>query len=279
MSISDFIRCTSNEELFFNYNYANPIGIDLDFENDTQEQYRFVMYPQDALQDQSEVENNIHIVQLGTHASNEPGVEAIKYYKFQHLSRYDQIGASKQQNSVLATPTGNNLYYLLLNNKVVQEKVATILSEFDLNINLNHAMKSIGFEKRTESMTHTFPYQNLPDTILRYIFHLIAIETNQGNILVFEEPESHSYPTYVAQLAEKIAKYSNDNQFFIATHSFDFIAMIIDKSPYDEINLFLTYMDNNGETQVKLIDKDQLKEILTLQWDLFTNLDELIETI
>ncbi len=69
--LSDFIRCTSNEELFFNYNYANPIGIDLDFENDTQEQYRFVMYPQDALQDQSEVENNIHIVQLGTHASNE----------------------------------------------------------------------------------------------------------------------------------------------------------------------------------------------------------------
>ena len=62
-----------------------------------------------------------------------------------------------------------------------------------------------------------FQFNSFQDTVLRYLFHLLAIETNSHKILFFEEPEAHSYPFYISQLAERIAKYPNGNQFFIAT--------------------------------------------------------------
>jgi hypothetical protein len=53
---------------------------------------------------------------------------------------------------------------------------------------------------------------------------------------------------------------------------------LIEKTPKDELNVFLTYLEVR-ETKVKTLASEQIEEILDMDVDAFFNLDKFLEEL
>ena len=110
----------------------------------------------------------------------------------------------------------------------------------------------------------------------RIIFHIVAIETNENSIIAFEEPEAHAFPYYTKFLAERIALDKKKNQYFISTHNPYFLLSLLEKSPKEDIAIFLTYFEDY-QTKVKELDDKKRRTILDMEADVFFNIEKLLE--
>ena len=96
-----------------------------------------------------------------------------------------------------------------------------------------------------------------------------------NSIILLDEPESNTFPFYTKFLAESIA-LDNTNQFFITTHNPYLLLSLIEKTPSEKINVFLTNM-KDYQTQVTNLKTTQISEILELNSDVFFNFDRIME--
>ena len=103
---------------------------------------------------------------------------------------------------------------------------------------------------------------------------MAAILSNKDSVLAFEEPETHAFPYYTKYLAEVIALDTNNNQYFITTHNPYFLQPILQKSPKDDIGVFITYFEDY-QTKVKPLSEKDMAEIM--QIDIFSNLDRFLK--
>jgi hypothetical protein len=101
-----------------------------------------------------------------------------------------------------------------------------------------------------------------------------AILSNKNSVLVFEEPESHSFPLYTHYLAELIALDENQNQYFISTHNPYFLMPLLAKAPKDDLAVHIVYY-KNYETRAKTLTEKEVQE--TMELDIFGNLDRFLE--
>lgn len=108
------------------------------------------------------------------------------------------------------------------------------------------------------------------------IFYLVAMESNENAVLVFEEPEAHAFPYYTKYLAERIALDKNQNQYFISTHNPYLLLSILEKASKKEVGLFITYFEDY-QTKVKPLSEKGKREILDAEIDAFFNLDRFLE--
>ncbi len=118
----------------------------------------------------------------------------------------------------------------------------------------------------------TYPYYLASDTLQRIIFYTLAIDSNKESILVFEEPESHTFPYYTKFLGGKIAQ-DETNQYFIATHNPYLLLAILEKANKNSVNVFVTYV-KDYQTKVKCLTESQISELMN--YDPFFNLSEFI---
>lgn len=116
----------------------------------------------------------------------------------------------------------------------------------------------------------------MPETLQRIIFYLTILHSNKNSVIAFEEPEAHVFPYYVKFLAERITFDDKDNQFFISTHNPYFAISIIEKTMSNDINVFLTYLENY-QTKVKALTQKQIEELLDLGAGLFFNIETFLE--
>jgi AAA15 family ATPase/GTPase len=128
--------------------------------------------------------------------------------------------------------------------------------------------------KQIEDVIISYPYSLASDTLQRLTFHVSAILSNKDSILVFEEPESHSFPLYIKHLAELIALDQNGNQYFISTHNPYFFLPTLAKTPKDELSVHIIYY-KNYETKAKLLTEKDIEELDGV--DIFSNLDRYLE--
>ena len=103
---------------------------------------------------------------------------------------------------------------------------------------------------------------------------MAAILSNKDWVLVFEEPESHTFPFYTKYLAELIALDQAENQYFISTHNPYFLLPMLQKSPKDDIAIFATYFEDY-QTKIKPLSEKQVGELVEM--DVFSNLDSFLE--
>jgi AAA15 family ATPase/GTPase len=194
---------------------------------------------------------------------------AIKYYIFKGLEIHSGLASD-----YLRPPHGDNLFAILETNNKIYEYASDIFATYGYELVLRSGESKIEIAKKIGRKLITFPYSLAADTLQRIVFYVAAMETNSDSTLVFEEPESFAFPFYTQQLAEKIGAY-NSNQFFITTHNPYFLMSIIEKTPIEELRVYITYYENY-ETKVKLLSKEQLSNILTYNTDLFFNLNKYI---
>ena len=194
-----------------------------------------------------------------------PGAVPFKYYRFAVHESPEQ-----QRTDFLLPPTGQNLVSLLLSRRELRSLANDLVSPFGLRLGIRPQEGKIEVIKEYEDIIVSSPYTLMSETLQRVIFYLAAILPNKESVLIFEEPEAHAFPYYTKYLAELISLDENRNQYFISTHNPYFLLPILEKTPKDEIAVFITYFEDY-ETKVKPLSEEDLVRLTEM--DVFSNLD------
>lgn len=102
---------------------------------------------------------------------------------------------------------------------------------------------------------------NEGDGIKSFVTNYIALNMNDKNILLLDEPESFLHPPLAKQLGEIIAKSSSENkQIFISTHSADLLKGIL--SVNKDVNIIRITRDKEFN-QFNLLKKEAIEQIIS----------------
>ncbi|GAA4398820.1 ATP/GTP-binding protein [Nibrella viscosa] len=189
------------------------------------------------------------------------------------VKKFDYRGLTifPNQHSVsLIPPDGSNLFAVLRRHKELLKEFSLLFegNQQELVLDLENSLFEL--QRRESFYAIKYPYANISDTFKRFIFYLAAIDTNTNAILLFEEPEVHSFPPYVQTLAFRMIE-NDTNQYFIATHSPYLLQTLIEHLNDDQLNVFITYYQDY-QTKVRLLTTEELSEVQRFSIDLFYNL-------
>jgi AAA15 family ATPase/GTPase len=294
--ISNFIRLENEAELFFDGNIENEISIETNIAN-CSIKYTKVLKADLSKNKDAWVKGNIDweedkssfwadLRKLLIEIQHPESKEKIKFTVDDKLNlksdlkidaefpvkRYLFVTNVKNKKSnipFLIPPTGTNLMAVIEQNKELKNELIIIFSEYGLTILFDKASQSLKIlKKNRENDLFLIPYNSIADTLQRIIFYKSAIVSNKNSVLIFEEPEAHSFPPYIVHITQEII-HSNSNQFFISTHSPYIVNDFLENSR-DDLSIFSTDL-KNGETVIRQLTKDEIYDIYQYGVDLFAN--------
>ncbi len=178
-----------------------------------------------------------------------------------------------ENGSYLEPPYGLNLTQVIFNNDFLIEQLYDLLMPFGLEATISEDESQFFLRKSIDKFkSKLINFDLLAETYKRFLFYLAAIQTNKESTLLFEEPESKSFPTYISSLANEIIDSSN--QFFIVTHSPYLYDQLISTVPKEEINILKVGFEDYSTTVKEIAYKDYA-ELNKLGVDVFFNLADL----
>ena len=191
----------------------------------------------------------------------------VKKYEFKPLGDYQDRGL------FLYPPHGDNFYLIARSHEELRQEIRRFLKPNGLEFLLDEETRRVAIVHREENSLISFPMVLVPDTFQRYIFHLAAIMSNQDSVLLFEEPESHSYPPYIYQLAQHIIQDERNNQYFLTTHNPYLLTPILEET--NDVALFVTWFEDY-QTHARRLSEDEIREVLNDGLDVFLNLKHFV---
>jgi AAA15 family ATPase/GTPase len=189
-------------------------------------------------------------------------------YSFKRLQKFE-----RNYRNFLNPPFGENIPNILQSNKDWKQLVSDFFKSKGFRLVIKPTENEIEMAKDVNDELYSFPYQTISETMQRFIFLLLALESNKNSILILDEPESNMFPFFIKDFAERIA-IDEGNQYFIATHNPYLLSSLLEKTPLSDISLFITRMENY-ETKVAPCDKEQINDIISLGSGVFFNLDNI----
>lgn len=273
-----FIRYKAIAHLFNNFNVRAPIEITANnqvlaqviFEPNAEKNtdFKFSLASMDKEMKLQISEFDVWLSSNGSYkgaGTRDPHLESgVKKYEFRGLKEENQNGFS------LRPPFGDNFYSIVESTPELREEIQEFLKPNGLEFLLDVESQRLAVVQKTEDTLLSFPLHLVPDTFQRYIFHLAAIMSNRDSVLLFEEPESHSYAPYVYQLAQHILNDEGRNQYFITTHSPYFLLPLMQEGK--DVAVFATWFENY-ETHARRLSEEEIREMLDYGVDVFMNLD------
>lgn len=267
--LSNLVRVEHESELFYNgniendariitnigkcemgYNSKEGLLVNVDFYNDSY----FL-----------KVDSNLNVKNNSKHEWFEP---PIKRYVYKPDVKYKKAHAQ-----YLIPPFGSNLLSIIENYEELKSQVIKFFKDYGLDIAFDKASQTIKIIQQKNGNLFLIPYNSIADTLQRIIFYKAAIASNDDSILLFEEPEAHSFPPYMTHLTQEMI-YKKDCQFFVATHS-PFILNDLLENAIDDLAVFIVQYRNKS-TYLRKMDRDELHEIFQNGVDLFTNSESFI---
>jgi AAA15 family ATPase/GTPase len=193
----------------------------------------------------------------------------VKFYKFSTIKN------PRPESEFLLPPSGENLFAILRTHKNLMTKVIQLFETFKLKFVFEDRENKIKLMEQIENYFILYPYLLTSDTLQRIVFYITAINSNKDSILVFEEPESNTFPYYTKFLGENIA-FDKTNQYFIVTHNPYLLTAILEKTKKDDIGVFITYTED-FQTKIKRLTDVEISELMNFDIDPFFNLNQFIE--
>lgn len=276
---NEIIRFKTIGDLFFDNNIKNPVTVKI---GDLSMELSFARNPQGAILNQfllkfesfdKEKRNDVGKVNF-QHDGRMNFLNAldfsspVRYYLFKRLKEFKVL-----YEDTLYPPFGENIPTLLLSDNHLKKIVSDIFRDKKLRLMQKPAENDINIAKEVNDELYSYPYNAISETLQRIIFIMLAIESNKDAVLVFDEPETNTFPFYTKYIAERIA-LDETNQYFITTHNPYLLMNIIQKTPARDLNVFVTTM-KNFETKVTELNDNQVEEILSAGMDAFLNLDNI----
>lgn len=194
---------------------------------------------------------------------NDPYLQ-IKKYIFNHSK-----SSTKTPDFALLPPYGENLMEVIEGDFKLRKTIGGWFKEYNLRLVLDRTSNSLKIQKEVgDNEVFILPYSMIADTLQRLIFYKTAVASNQNSVLIFEEPEAHAYPPYIAEFTQEVIK-SETNQFFIATHSPIVVNDFLENARED-LSIFITDF-KDGQTVARALTREELEEVYNYGVDLFFN--------
>jgi AAA15 family ATPase/GTPase len=268
--LKQFVRAETDSELFFDGNMDTPISIDTPlYSLAIEKEHKGIMVSITDKRKRGEKEKiyleNLKSDQVYSHLDDMP----FKAYHFP-----EEFGKKNKLENFLLPPEGDNLMDALRLLSGIKEELSAILNSYGLGyvFDMNSREIKIMSQKKTSEI-FLIPFNSIADSLKRLIFYKTAIESNKNSILIFEEPEAHSYPPYISNITQSIIA-SETNQFFLTTHS-PYVVNDLLECNTNELSIYLVDL-KNGETIVKRVSDNQMQEIYDSGADLFFNTETFI---
>ncbi len=271
--IDGYVRFEHMADLFANHNLGRPITITVDNGTSTTLSLRYNRdwYRLGTIEDGSFKEIG-NFTEDGDWNAVDPGkskvgeLNRIRFYRYLREARFDD-----GRPGSLRPPSGKNLFAVTQFDQTINALVSEIFKQFDLRLSLRSHEKSIEAVREVDDVFYTYPYITLSDTMKRTVFHRVAIASNEGATILFEEPETHAFPLHTKHLGERIAR-NERNQYFIATHNPYLFSALVEKTAASDLAVFLTFMRDHI-THIHRLMVEDLEEMLGYEIDPFFNLD------
>lgn len=263
--LSNFIRVENEAELFYNGTIEKDAEIKTNLGS-----CRMGYNPKSGLKLVVDFFGNSYEFQIDDKFNLRGGFRSkffdspIKKYTYRH-----DISYKKSHAKYLIPPFGFNLLSIIENYPELKHQVVNLFKEYALEIAFDKSSQTIKvIQSEDKSGIFLIPYNSIADTLQRIIFFKAAIVSNSNSVLLFEEPEAHSFPPYMAHLTQEMI-YRKDNQYFIATHS-PFILNDLLENSREEISVYNTNY-NHHQTEVRRLTERELTDVYQNGVDLFTN--------
>ncbi len=188
-----------------------------------------------------------------------------KKYGFDNLDTF-----SDSFNNFLSPPNGSNLFSIIDKSHDLKNEFGQIFQQQGLDFVLSREDQTLELQRKDGFYVIKYPFFSIADTFRRYMFYVTAIESNKNSVIIFEEPEVHSFPPYTQELAYRMIA-DESNQYFISTHSPYMLHPFIEKMDYKDINIFITYY-KDYQTHVRPLSEEELTDILDYSTNVFFNL-------
>jgi hypothetical protein len=201
----------------------------------------------------------------------------IRYYSFEPKvfdeNLYHNKGFYAPQ---LLSPYGNNIIQVIETSAVLRDKISSALHDSGFEFVVDKLENRLKVQRRTEGVVFSVPFMAIADTLQRLIFYLCALHSNHNHTILLEEPEVHSFPSFVSYLADEIIE--SDNQFFIVTHNPYLLGELIENSPKGTTSIFVCGNDDKTfETVARKLTEDDISELLDFGVDIFFNLNRYLD--
>ena len=263
--ITHFIRVENEAELFYNGNYEQPIVVNTNVGKGT------ISYER-----KTGLEVLINTVSGGgkyvvddklnfRFGKNEEYLPFIRKYTFLASTNF-----KKAHSRYLIPPYGFNLLNVIERYPELKEEISNLFTQYDLSLVFDKASQSLKIMQPNKNKKDIFlvPYNSIADTLQRIIFFKTAIASNHDAVLLFEEPEAHSFPPFISHITQEMI-HKSDNQYFVATHS-PFILNDLLENSREELAVFM-FSYKSHQTTIRRLSGDELHEIYQNGVDLFTN--------
>jgi AAA15 family ATPase/GTPase len=263
--LSNLIRLENETELFYNGNIERDAKI-----KTNEGECRLGYNPKEGLKIELDFYGNLFNYKVDEKFNVKGGFKnelyeaSIKKYVFKTEIKY-----RRSHSKYLIPPFGFNLLSVIENYDELKQQVLRLFKEYNLEIAFDKSSQTIKIiQSEEQNSIFLIPYNSIADTLQRIIFYKAAIASNNNSVLLFEEPEAHSFPPYMAHLTQEMI-YKKDNQYFIATHS-PFILNDLLENSRSELSVFVVHYEHH-ETRLRKLSDDEMHDVFQSGVDLFTN--------
>jgi AAA15 family ATPase/GTPase len=278
INLKDFVRFNRYSELFFEENISEQIEIKTN-------SILIEIYSKEELNNGNFKYSSTYRIDNYLSYSNSniklPFDDNLDVEDLSKIKKYQflEVNFEESENkTTLNYPSGENLVQVLTSNPEIRKIVNQIFKENNLRLLIEkHTNELKIFKEYQDGTVFTLPYNLIADTLQRLIFFKTAILSNDNSVLLFEEPEAHCFEPYILEFTNSVKYDKKYNQFFIVTHS-DFIIQefLRDEESKNNTNIYLVN-NVNGETKVKLLNKNKNEDVYELGMNPFFNFENLWE--
>ncbi|MBY0433581.1 MAG: AAA family ATPase [Cyclobacteriaceae bacterium] len=188
--------------------------------------------------------------------------------------RYSSNNPNNPMPGPLSIPSGDNLVSVLISNSKFKSLISDLFRSKGFRLNIQPIERELLLSKEVGDDIYSYSYSNISETLKRVVFLMACIETNENATILFDEPESNTFPFYTKYFAERLT-YDQTNQFFLTTHNPYLLESIVAKTPPENLNVVITYM-KDYETKIRVLSGSEVLELMEL--DVFFNLKRYTES-
>lgn len=188
--LTQLIRLESETELFYNGNYNEPARIE------TNKGFvQFSYEKETGLQVKIDTGSDLGIYTIDDklnvrYKRNDDYVSPIRKYSF-----HAHTQLRKTHSRYLIPPFGINMFNMIEKDELLKKEISALFAEYRLNLVFDRASQSLKI-MQAEDANEIFlvPYNSIAETLQRIIFFKTAVASSDDCVLLFEEPETHSFP-------------------------------------------------------------------------------------
>ena len=204
-----------------------------------------------------------------------PDLDWIRYYGYSGSEQWSYQTGYPKGTTAITPPVGWNLLYIARHNAKVYEFLKTTVAGLNWKLKFDQAQKAFRLSEVRRDEIVEYNLDLLSDSLKRQFFYDAILQSSEDVTLVFDEPDVFAFPPFPKALGEMIGA-DPSNQFFLTTHNPYLLAGIVQKTPAENLALFVCYRDEEGSTRTRLLSSDDVSKVVELGASVFFNLDDFV---